>query len=153
MAFQDRRSFAGMMPQNPSQAPQLRKLRKLSSELNKNSTNPSFQSQRAKINALLRYKAKKQGASVNDLRKQYIFSLFLRRIFSAPDGQWLLLGGNALIMRTGGEDTRKTSISHVQNRSIAKKPSNKSSRSWLIALPSEILFDSRFSPSKFAHIR
>ena len=65
-------------------------------------TNPNIQSQRAKINALLRKEAKSQGASVNDLRKQYTFSLFLRRIFSVPDGQWLLLGGNALIIRTGG---------------------------------------------------
>ena len=65
-------------------------------------TNPSVQSQRAKINALLRKEAKSQGASVNDLRKQYIFSLFLRRIFNVPDDQWLLLGGNALILRTGG---------------------------------------------------
>lgn len=67
-----------------------------------NPTNPSVQSQRAKINALLRKEAKSQGAQVNDLRKQYIFSLFLRRIFKVPDNQWLLLGGNALILRTGG---------------------------------------------------
>lgn len=65
-------------------------------------TNPSVQSQRAKINALLRKEARSQEASVNDLRKQYTFSLFLRKIFSLPDNQWLLLGGNALILRTGG---------------------------------------------------
>lgn len=70
--------------------------------MKKNPANPSIQSQRAKINALLRNEAKSQRASVNDLRKQYIFSVFLRRIFSPPDGQWLLLGGNALILRTGG---------------------------------------------------
>lgn len=70
--------------------------------MKKSPTNPNFQSQRAKINALLRNEAKNQRASVNDLRKQYIFSLFLRRIFNAPDNQWLLLGGNALILRTGG---------------------------------------------------
>lgn len=65
-------------------------------------TNPSVQGQRAKINALLRKEAKSQGASVNEVRKQYIFSIFLGRIFNVPDSQWLLLGGNALILRTGG---------------------------------------------------
>lgn len=62
----------------------------------------NFQSQRAKINALLRNESKSREVSVNDLRKQYIFALFLRRIFNAQDGRWLLLGGNALIIRTGG---------------------------------------------------
>lgn len=68
-------------------------------------TNPGVQSHRARINAALRKEARSQGtavAAVNDLRKQYIFTLFLRRIFSSADGKWLLLGGNALMLRTGG---------------------------------------------------
>lgn len=65
-------------------------------------TNSSIQSQRARINAALRKEARNRRATVNDLRKQYIFALFLKRIFSSPTGQWLLLGGNALMLRTGG---------------------------------------------------
>lgn len=63
---------------------------------------PNLRSQQKQINARLRNEADAQRASVIDLRKQYIFTIFLRRIFHTPDGQWLLLGGNALILRTGG---------------------------------------------------
>ncbi len=36
------------------------------------------------------------------VRKQYIFTIFLSRIFQEPEVPWVLLGGNALLIRTGG---------------------------------------------------
>src|SRR5699024_6624105 len=62
----------------------------------------NLQSQRRKIHNSLKDEAKAQGTSANDLRKQYIFTLCLRRKYNTSNGQWLLLGDNPLTLRTGG---------------------------------------------------
>lgn len=54
------------------------------------------------MNARLRAAASQSDASAAELRKQFVFSLFFRRLFRDDDGGWLVLGGNALIIRTGG---------------------------------------------------
>lgn len=56
------------------------------------------QSLTAKLNA----KAKDRGVPADVIRKQYIFAVFLGRIFRDQSAQWVLLGGNALLVRTGG---------------------------------------------------
>lgn len=50
----------------------------------------------------LQTEAKRRGVTVPMIRKQYVFTLFLRRLFTEDSGQWTLLGGNALLIRTGG---------------------------------------------------
>lgn len=53
----------------------------------------------AKLNA----KARQRGVAADVIRKQYVFTLFLSRLFDAdPQPPWVLLGGNALLIRTGG---------------------------------------------------
>lgn len=61
----------------------------------------------AKLNrslaAKIRNEAKKRGVASDGVRKQYVFTLFLSRVFDVnPQPPWVLLGGNALLIRTGG---------------------------------------------------
>ncbi|MFC0627565.1 nucleotidyl transferase AbiEii/AbiGii toxin family protein [Kribbella deserti] len=44
----------------------------------------------------------RRSAAADPVRKQYIFTIFLSRIFQHHDAPWVLLGGNALLIRTGG---------------------------------------------------
>lgn len=57
---------------------------------------------RQSLNAQLNAEARRRGVAVGLVRKQYIFAVFLSRIFAVDGGQWVLLGGNALLIRTGG---------------------------------------------------
>lgn len=59
---------------------------------------------RQSLNQKLRTEANRRGASADMVRKQFVFAIFLGRLFSKPesDPQWVLLGGNALLIRTGG---------------------------------------------------
>lgn len=51
----------------------------------------------------LRNEAQKRKVAADLVRKQYVFTLFLSRIFDVePQPPWVLLGGNALMIRTGG---------------------------------------------------
>lgn len=57
---------------------------------------------RASLNSLLKNEALRRGVSVELVRKQYIFTVFFRRVFARENTEWMLLGGNALLIRTGG---------------------------------------------------
>lgn len=50
----------------------------------------------------LNNEARRRGVTADVIRKQYVFTLFLSRLFdSDPQPPWVLLGGNALLIRTG----------------------------------------------------
>lgn len=53
---------------------------------------------KAKLNA----KARERGVASDPIRKQFAFALLYRRFFSVDGDQWMVLGGNALLLRTGG---------------------------------------------------
>lgn len=57
---------------------------------------------RASLNARLRNEAQTRGVPVQYVRKQYVFTKFLNRVFAHGAQGWALLGGNALLIRTGG---------------------------------------------------
>lgn len=57
---------------------------------------------RASLNGLLKNEARRRGVTVEVVRKQYIFAVFFRRVFARERTGWMLLGGNALLIRTGG---------------------------------------------------
>lgn len=57
---------------------------------------------RTSLNAKLATEAKRRGVTADLVRKQYIFTIFLSRVFQDHESQWVLLGGNALLIRTGG---------------------------------------------------
>lgn len=57
---------------------------------------------RASLATKLANEAKNRGVAADPVRKQYIFTIFLSRIFQDHDAPWVLLGGNALLIRTGG---------------------------------------------------
>lgn len=57
---------------------------------------------RASLNGLLKNEARRRGVTVEVVRKQYIFAVFFRRVFAREHTGWMLLGGNALLIRTGG---------------------------------------------------
>lgn len=46
--------------------------------------------------------ARGKGVDPQLVRKQYVFALFFKRIFHGDDHTWMLLGGNALLIRAGG---------------------------------------------------
>lgn len=46
--------------------------------------------------------ARGKGVDPQLVRKQYVFALFFKRIFHGNDHTWMLLGGNALLIRAGG---------------------------------------------------
>ncbi len=53
------------------------------------------------LNGKIRNEARRRGVAADDVRKQYIFAVFFKRLFKDPDSTWMLLGGNALLVRTG----------------------------------------------------
>lgn len=54
------------------------------------------------LNGKIRNEARRRRVTADDVRKQYIFAVFFKRLFKEPDSKWMLLGGNALLVRTGG---------------------------------------------------
>lgn len=58
--------------------------------------------ERSSVAAKLRDEAARRGVSATDLRKQFSFALLFRRMFQEDSGRWMVLGGNALLLRTGG---------------------------------------------------
>ena len=46
--------------------------------------------------------ARGKGVDPQLVRKQYVFAVFFKRIFHGDDHSWMLLGGNALLIRAGG---------------------------------------------------
>ncbi|MDQ7880325.1 nucleotidyl transferase AbiEii/AbiGii toxin family protein [Microbacterium sp. QXD-8] len=55
------------------------------------------------LQARLNNEARRRGVTADVIRKQYVFTLFLSRLFDTdPQPPWVLLGGNALLIRTGG---------------------------------------------------
>jgi hypothetical protein len=57
---------------------------------------------RQSLGTKLANEARSRGVAADPIRKQYIFTIFLSRIFQNLDAPWVLLGGNALLIRTGG---------------------------------------------------
>ncbi|MDX3004066.1 nucleotidyl transferase AbiEii/AbiGii toxin family protein [Kribbella solani] len=57
---------------------------------------------RRSLGTKLANEAKSRGVAADPVRKQYIFAIFLSRIFQDRDVPWVLLGGNALLIRIGG---------------------------------------------------
>lgn len=57
---------------------------------------------RASLGTKLANEARSRGVAADPIRKQYIFTIFLSRIFQDRDAPWVLLGGNALLIRLGG---------------------------------------------------
>lgn len=57
---------------------------------------------RQSLGTKLANEARRRGVAADPIRKQYIFTIFLSRLFQNPDAPWVLLGGNALLIRTGG---------------------------------------------------
>lgn len=57
---------------------------------------------RRSLSAKLANEARSRGVAADQIRKQYIFTILLRRLFSTSGSNWVLLGGNALLIRTGG---------------------------------------------------
>lgn len=57
--------------------------------------------ERRSRDAKIRNAARSQGTTAELIRKQVAFNLFFQRIFSPEDSRWTLLGGNALLIRTG----------------------------------------------------
>lgn len=49
-----------------------------------------------------------------DVRKQYVFALFYKRLFGSAPDEWMLLGGNALLVRLGGgRFTQDVDLAHL----------------------------------------
>lgn len=67
---------------------------------------------KAKLNA----KARERGVTSDPIRKQFVFALLYRRLFAMDDGRWMVLGGNALLLRTGGgRFTKDVDLSRSQD--------------------------------------
>ena len=56
---------------------------------------------RRSIGAKIKNAAAKADVPPADMRKRFIFSIFFKHLFAEPN-DWMVLGGNALVVRTGG---------------------------------------------------
>ncbi|WP_040429525.1 nucleotidyl transferase AbiEii/AbiGii toxin family protein [Corynebacterium pilosum] len=55
------------------------------------------------LNSKINNEAKRRGVPANSVRYQFVFQVFLRRVFKNPaDTAWSLRGGTSLLLRTGG---------------------------------------------------
>ena len=69
---------------------------------------------RASLDARLRNAATARETSPEELRKQFAFTLLFRRLFHEGGDRWLVLGGNALILRTrGGRFTQDVDLARA----------------------------------------
>ncbi len=57
---------------------------------------------RAALDQRLRAEAKSRHVPLLELRRQFVYSCYLARVFSLPDCQWVLKGGVGLLMRIDG---------------------------------------------------
>ena len=64
---------------------------------------------RKSINARIRSEAKRREVLSGEIRKQYVFSLFFKRLFAHDVDHWMLLGGNTLLIRIGEGDSLSSS--------------------------------------------
>lgn len=70
--------------------------------------------ERRSRDAKIRNAAALQGTTSEMIRKQVAFALFFQRIFYREDSRWTLLGGNALLIRTGfGRFTKDVDLSRA----------------------------------------
>lgn len=71
---------------------------------------------RASLNARLRNAAAEREVSSEELRKQFVFTLLFRRLFHERADRWLVLGGNALLLRTrGGRFTQDLDLARAEH--------------------------------------
>lgn len=71
--------------------------------------------ERQSRNARIRSEATRQGTTADMVRKQVTFALFFQRIFAQEDSGWILLGGNALLIRTrSGRFTKDVDLSRIE---------------------------------------
>lgn len=54
------------------------------------------------LNAKIRAEAKQRKTTADNIRHQFAFALFFKQLFQDGNSNWLLLGGNALLIRTHG---------------------------------------------------
>lgn len=67
------------------------------------------------LNSLIRTTAQRCAATPTDIRKQYVFALFYKRLFGHEAPGWILLGGNALLARTGsGRFTQDVDLARTE---------------------------------------
>ena len=64
---------------------------------------------RKSINARIRSEAKRREVLSGEIRKQYVFSLFFKRLFAHDVDHWMLLGGNTLLIHIGERDSLSSS--------------------------------------------
>ncbi|WP_371176723.1 nucleotidyl transferase AbiEii/AbiGii toxin family protein [Buchananella felis] len=57
---------------------------------------------KASLDSLIRNEARARNTHATKIRHQFAFALLYKRLFSAGQSDWILLGGNALLIRTGG---------------------------------------------------
>lgn len=57
---------------------------------------------RAALDQRLRVAARSRHVRLTELRRQFVYSCYLARVFSLPDCQWVLKGGVGLLMRIDG---------------------------------------------------
>lgn len=65
-------------------------------------TRLELMAERKRRDAEINREARKRGVDAQLIRKQFSFALFYTRFFKDPESQWMVLGGNALLIRTGG---------------------------------------------------
>ncbi|RAX20037.1 MULTISPECIES: nucleotidyl transferase AbiEii/AbiGii toxin family protein [unclassified Actinomyces] len=69
---------------------------------------------RQSLNSRIRAEASRRGVTADDIRQQYVFALLTKRLFADDMDDWLLLGGNALLIRTrGGRFTRDVDLART----------------------------------------
>lgn len=71
---------------------------------------------RAALDQRLRAEARSRQMPLTELRRQFVYSCYLARVFSLPDCQWVLKGGVGLLMRIeGARHSRDLDLSRPSN--------------------------------------
>ncbi|PHP53746.1 nucleotidyl transferase AbiEii/AbiGii toxin family protein [Actinomyces ruminis] len=77
---------------------------------------------RQSLNSRIRLEARRRGVTADDIRQQYVFALLTKRLFADETDAWLLLGGNALLIRTrGGRFTRDVDLARAHGWTDVKE--------------------------------
>ncbi|QGU08747.1 hypothetical protein COCCU_14285 (plasmid) [Corynebacterium occultum] len=71
-------------------------------DVDENQNRQNLQRLRKILSTKITTVARSKGVDPQLVRKQYVFALFFKRLFHGDEGNWMLLGGNALLIRAGG---------------------------------------------------
>lgn len=101
----------------------------------------------AAVETRLKAAAKASSRPVNELRRRYLTQRFLARVYTAPNPEWVLLGGSALLARIPGARHARD-VDFAYSRTLSAAASELAELVSAVPAPDPFAFDIAVTPSR-----